>query len=376
MHPVRLAPDSAQYLQLASNIRAHAAFSFNTAPPLIPAIRRAPMYPIFLTLFGAVPRLAQSVLDALAAAMVCFLGGRRAWWAGALYALHPGALYFVNAILSECLFTFLMTATVVLLVVALRRDDWRWAIAAGIAGALTILCRQIAAPIFIVLALLARRRHVAAAFGAAALVAVAPWIVRCSVLAGRFVFVASAAPINFALATVPGKFNLNDQASVFQQQDYWSVDPCGRDTNLAQTPREAAEADAVCMHEALVNLRRYPGYYLRSRVSQLVHFPVTSFDFVTGSTLSVDAALAQRRWDIVTTKLVLYAIFSLAPLLLGMAGALFGARATENRLASAVWICTFLIYAPGYVEYRFFFPAVPMLLVSAAFAMKRITSRT
>ena len=376
MQPVRLAPDSAQYLQLAANIRAHAAFSLDAAPPLTPTIRRAPLYPLFLALFGAVPRLAQCVLDALTAAMIAFLGGRRAWWAGVLYALHPGALFFINAILSESLFTFLMTATVALLVVAARRDDRRWAIAAGIAGALAILCRQAAGPILIVPALLVRRRRIAAAFGAAALIAIAPWIVRCSVLAGRFVFVSAANPFSFALATVPDRFNLNDQASIFRPQAYWNVDPCGRGVNLARTPREAADADAVCMHEALDNLRRYPGYYLRSRVSQLMHFPVTSFDFVTGSTMSVGAALAQRRWDVVATKLVLYAIFSLSPLLLGIAGTLCGARAMENRLASAVWICTFLVYAPGFVEYRYFFPAVPMLLVSAAFAVRRITSRT
>ena len=253
-------------------------FSLSAAPPLVPTIRRGPAYPLFLALFGAAARAAQCALDALVAAMICFLAGRpRGWWAGGLYALHPGAIVYANSILSECLFAFLLAATVALLVIAVRRDDWRWAVVAGVGIGMAALCRPVAAPLVIVIALVPRRRRIAAVFCAAAVVVVAPWIVRSSILAGRFVLVSSTAPVNVALATTKGPWNLNDQATIFRGRYYWDVDPCGRATSHAQSPREAAQADGICAREALDNLRRDPGHYARTRPQQqLMHFPSSS----------------------------------------------------------------------------------------------------
>ena len=380
--PPRTTPDSAEYRTLAHNVVAHAAFSFDSQAPYVTTIRRAPAYAVFLGLAGGAVRAVQGLLDALAAAMIFLLAATRVrlrWAAAAalLYVAHPGAIVYANAILSECLFTFLLTVTVALLVVAIHRDRLAWAAAAGVAMAVAALCRPVGAPLFLVLAgtialsaAVPRRSRMAGVFCAAMLLGIAPWIIRSSLLAGRFVLVSTTGPVNLSLATAQGPWNLNDEATIFHGPYYWQVDPCGRSLTHAQTPRESAQSDDICLHEALGNLRRHPGYYARSRVSQLIHFPVTSFDFVTGNRNTVGAAIAKREYRGLALKLVLYAMFSFAPLLLGAAGALAGWRFMEIRLAAVLWIFTIAVHAPGFVEYRYFLPAVPMLLVCAAFGME------
>ncbi len=376
--PPMVNSDTREYQVLAANIREHASFSLDTGAADSPTTRRGPTYPLFVAVFGNATRFVQCALDAAVAAMICLIAGLRvrtrwAVAAGLLYAVHPGAVAYANALLIESVLTFLMTATVVMLVIAARRDAAGWAVGAGALFALATLCRAVVAPFLLVTVVLLKPRRLAVAFCAAAVLALAPWIIRSSLLAGRFVLSSTGGFVNFALATANGPWNLNDQASFFEGRYYWEVDPCGRligDPLLS--PRRAAEMDDVCLQEALINLKRDPGYYARSRLSQLIHFPLTSFDFVTGNRLTLGAAVAQRQVRVLAVKGLLYAIFSLAPLALAMVGLLLGTPTIENRLAAALWIFIVLIYAPGFVTYRYFLAAVPMLLVSAAFGLEKI----
>jgi hypothetical protein len=297
--------------------------------------------------------------------------------AGLLYALHPGGIVYANSILSETLFTVLLSGAIALIVLAIDRNDLHWAAAGGAIMAMAALCRPIGAPFVIVAASLVmltasvpRRFRIAGLFCAAAALTLAPWVMRSSILAGRFVLVSGGSALNLALATANGPWDLNDQASIYNGGYYAHTDPCGHAVSYARDPRASAKADDVCIEEALRNLRRNPGYYARSRVTQLIHFPLTSFDFVTGNRVSLGAALREKQFGVLASKLFLYTVFALTPLLLGFVGALFGAPSIEKRLAAAVWIFTLLLYAPGFVEYRYFLPAVPMLLVCAAFGLQ------
>jgi 4-amino-4-deoxy-L-arabinose transferase-like glycosyltransferase len=382
-------PDSVQYRALADNIRTHHAFSLDSSPPFGPTIRRAPLYPLFLALVagsedgisGTRARIWQAVLDSLVAAMICLLlhGLVRLRWAvaaGMLYALHPAAMLYASSILSESLFTFLVTLAVTILLFGIRRDKLSWLFAAGLLMGLAALARPVAAPFFLVVAAAiwwwrkSIRRPVAMAvvFSVAAVVVMTPWIVRSSVAAGRFVLVSATGPVNFALATAPEPWNLNDQSSIWQDEHYWRENPCGRALKEAHTPPESARADEICLHTALADLRTNPQYYVRNRIRQFVRFPLTSFDVATGNPTSFQIALQQRAWTVVGMKLGLFTVFSLLPLLAGMAGLFAGRRAMEKTLCGALWVFTILIHLPGYVEYRYFFPAVPMLLLTAAFA--------
>jgi 4-amino-4-deoxy-L-arabinose transferase-like glycosyltransferase len=374
-------PDSVQYRTIAENIRAHHSFSLDTNPPFGPTIRRAPLYPLFLALAGESVRLWQCVLDSLVAAMICLIlhGLVRLRWAvaaGMTYAIHPAAILYASSVLSESLFTFLATAAATVLLFGIRRDKLAWMSAAGLLMGLAALARPVAAPFFIVIAAAiwwsrkSIRRPVAMAvvFSVASLVVMTPWIIRSSAVAGRFVLIIATGPVNLALATAPEPWNLNDQSSIWESEHYWRANPCGRALKEAHTPPESARADQICLHVALADLKENPQDYARNRVRQLVHFPLTSFDVATGNATSFQTALLQRAWKVFAMKVGLFTIFSLVPLLAGTLGLFVGRPAFEKSLCGALWIFTILFHLPGYVEYRYFFPAVPMLLITAAFA--------
>jgi 4-amino-4-deoxy-L-arabinose transferase-like glycosyltransferase len=390
-------PDSVQYRALAQNLRAHHAFSLDSSPPFGPTIRRAPLYPLFLALVagsgdgisGERARIWQAVLDALVAVMICLIlhGLVRLRWAvaaGMVYAFHPAAMLYASSILSESLFTFLVTLAAAILLFGIRRDRLWWIFAAGLLMGLAALARPVAAPFFLIVAAAiwwwrkSIRTPVAMAvvFSAATLAVMTPWIVRSSAAAGRFVLVNATGPVNFALATAPEPWSLNDQSSIWQSKHYWRADPCGRALMEAHTPPEAAHADQICLQVALKDLRKNPRYYIQNRISQLVHFPLTSFDVATGNSTSFHTALQQRAWAVLGMKLGLFTVFSLVPLLAGMVGLFVGRRAVEKTLCGALWVFTILIHLPGYVEYRYFFPAVPMLLITAAFAFDWLNERS
>ncbi len=380
LQPATETADSVQYRTLAENIRAHRSFSPDSHAPFRPSIRRAPVYPLFLALVGDRGRLWQSILDSLVPALICLiLNGRvRLRWiaaAGMIYALHPGAIFYTNAILSESLFTFLFTVAVAVLLFGIRRNQLSWTAAAGVLMGLAALCRPIAASFFVVVAAviwlsrksIQRSFWMAAVFSFATIFTMAPWLVRSSAAAGHFVLVAADGPLNFAIATAPEQWDLNEQSSIWQNEHYWHVDPCGRALTQARTPSEAVRADHLCMHEAIANLKKDPQSYVRNRIAQLVHFPLSSFDTATGNSTSFQTALRQRAYGVLGMKFGLWTLFSFIPLLAGLLGMFAGRPEIENRLCGALWVFTILIHLPGYVEYRYFLPAVPMLLVTAAY---------
>jgi len=383
-------PDSHQYKTIAENIRAHHSFSLDSSAPFGPTIRRAPLYPLFLALAGGSEtstsgdraRIWQCVLDSLVAAMVCVIlhGLVRLRWsvaAGMTYAFHPAAMLYASSILSESLFTFLATLAVAALLFGARRDRLSWTFAAGLLFGSAALARPIAAPLVLVVAAMTwwsrksiRRPHVMAlVFSVASLLPITPWIIRSSALAGRFVLISATGPVNLALGTAAARWNLNDQSTIWENSHYWQTDPCGRAIAAARTPAESARADRVCLNTALSSLREHPREYLRNRMAQVGHFPLTSFDTATGNSTSLGAALEQRAWKTLGMKLGLLALFSLVPLLAGIIGLFRGGEGIEKTLCGGLWVSTILILLPGYVEYRYFFPAVPMLLVTAALAL-------
>lgn len=389
-------PDSHQYRTLGENIRAHHSFSLDTTPPFGPSIRRAPLYPLFLALVagsedgisGERALFWQCVLDSLVAAMICLIlhGLVRLRWtaaAGMIYALHPAAMHYASSILSESLFTFLATLAVTALLFGIRRDRLSWTFTAGLLMGLAVLTRPVAAPLFIVVAAAiwwsrkSIRRPVAMAivFSAASIAAIAPWIVRSSAAAGRFVLVNATGPVNFALATAPMQWNLNDQASIWGNEQYWRTNPCGRALRDAHTAPQSARADQICLQVGLADLRANPQCYVRNRIAQLVHFPLTSFDVATGNSTSFQAALRQGAWMVLGMKIGLLLLFSLIPLLAGTIGLFVGGRAIGKTVCGALWVFTILIHLPGYMEYRYFFPAVPMLLITAAVAFDGLTRK-
>lgn len=156
--------DSPTYYILAQNLISGIGYRY--APDAEPTAKRTPGYPIFLAIvfkffgrnFNAV-RIAQAILDALTAGLVfqltALLFGNL--WSCLLaslgYAIYPPAVISTTYVLTESVYTFLLVASVVALILAIRDRLKLTALASGILFGLANLTRP--AGLFIPLLLLA-----------------------------------------------------------------------------------------------------------------------------------------------------------------------------------------------------------------------------
>jgi len=200
--------DEADYELLAQNLARGEGLCYK---PGEPTLFRAPLYPLFIagvyTLVGrrshTAVRFAQALLSATTAGLLFLLGtlvfGRAAGvWAGILMACYPTMLYYVPKLLSETLFIFLLAASLLSLVLAIRRGKvWLW-IVTGFLFGLTFLCRLVLLPFLLLLlwpmALYLARRGVLrrplvglTAFYLAFGLAICPWVIRNYNVSGHFV---------------------------------------------------------------------------------------------------------------------------------------------------------------------------------------------
>ena len=397
--PVKLAPDSLDYLKLANNIRAHGVFSLEDGPPFTPTIRRAPVYPIFLAAFirsgevwiGGVVG-AQIVMDAIVAVFVFLLvltaipSLRWAVATGVVYALYPGVIYLTPTILSESLFIFLSVAGVLAVVIAFQNDSFKWIALGGILLGLAIQCRSIALPLpflfsaFLILAppvsavskLLSRRLvHSLLLIGCSALV-VAPWAIRSTRLSESLVIVQGAGSALFYVGT-RADWNQQDAESAWRK--FATEDSLGRRLTMAKEPKELADADRLASELAFQNVRANPLGYLILRLRSFPYLFLTSFDSFTGVHKSFGTAYREGAWFILLLKATLLTGLSLTPTVLGLIGWLASWRAPATALAAVVWTYTAVVNFPIWIEYRYWVPAIPFLLVSATAGLHLLVTK-
>lgn len=214
-------PDAEDYQLRAENLLRHGVFSgldlsngvhepdgsvvdkygrvIATAGPYLYDVHRTPGYPLFLVaiykLCGERPMwvaLVQCGLGALTCVVVFqlaqFLGDRQAaFWAGLWLALELMAVLLCNALLTETLFTLLLTTAVLALFHVHRAGNFGWAIVAGLCIGVAILCRPIGLYLIVIptawLAVsgsqVVRRRMLASLlFAGCSAVVLVPWMLR------------------------------------------------------------------------------------------------------------------------------------------------------------------------------------------------------
>lgn len=376
VHGVILTPDSSEYRLLGRNIRGFHSFSTSVSAPVEPSIARPPVYPLFLALFttAAGAAIAQAVLDALVCLLLFLMASRvvRAPFAAAvalLYALHPGAIASSAAMLSEALFTTLLFAGVYLALIAAERLNGALAVCAGAALGLATLTRSIGVIyLFAVAAVLVVRRfrRTALAVVVAAVVIVAPWIVRSSRVVGRFVFIQAPSVMPWYVPTL-WWLDQNDEPGIWR---YFSAeDPYGIGLKAAQgRAREVMRAEDVGRRQAAANVRKDPARYLRSRARAFPHLVLNTFDRFTG----INRALGDVNGTALAIKLGLMLLFTALPLIAAIAGLGVSPRTLTGWLAAAMWLVTLAIHVVMFIDYRYFLPVVPFQLITAALGVERI----
>jgi 4-amino-4-deoxy-L-arabinose transferase-like glycosyltransferase len=388
--------DTLDYLKLADNIYHFGAYSLSDSPNFIPSIRRAPGYPYFLAFLQSIEGgevsqwsvgFVQSVLDALTGAAV-FLLARKvvskplALAAAVFYILHPGAIARTRLLLTESLFTFLLIFGVLALIEAFEKEKKWLLVFAGFLFGLVVLTRPLAI-IFPFLTILAvcfkfksgKKYWYSAIFGVICLLTLAPWLVRCYKVSGRFVFVQGVSAFQFY---APTRVDLEqwDEKKLWKEYfDPHTTDEYLRKLAAAQTPADFIEAEKTGRAIAFANIKAHPKEYLISRAKTYPYFFITSFDNFTGINNSYRELLAAGSFSALTVKILLLLVFSLLPFVLSVIGLLRAARNTTALICALLWISVLLIHLPLWVEYRFWVPFVPFQIISAAAGLAVLRAR-
>jgi Dolichyl-phosphate-mannose-protein mannosyltransferase len=382
--------DSNEYLTLAHNLVNHGAFSLDLAAPFTPSIRRAPLYPAFLAMLSwsgilspKIVVIVQAILDAAVAAMVVVIARvvvplKWATAAAVAYAIHPGAIYASSTVLSEPLFTFLQCGSLMLLLLALRTNRLLLSFGSGLFMGLAVLCRPVAQFLPLLLCgilflsgrMQRRHWHALMIIGVTILV-VGPWSLRCSYAAGHLIVVQGQGAVNF---WAPSLWSLDqkDQQKIWAEQ---SETAKNRKVGQPYTPADAVRDDQLLFQEALRNIRANPLKYAASRALAVPYLFISSFDSFSGINKSFGELRSEH--DVVRLGLKLFLLigFSLAPILLAALGVLAGWRSLPTTLCASIWLSTLAIHLPLWIEYRFWVPVLPFLLVNAAMGARIIGKR-
>jgi Dolichyl-phosphate-mannose-protein mannosyltransferase len=377
-------PDTAEYVTLAQNLAGHGIFSVATSAPFEPSIRRAPVYPSFLALLGwfgvtspAAVVSIQSILDAGVAVVILLLGrgivaGKWARVAAGMYAVHPGAVLSSASLLSETVFTDLLVGSAWLLITGLQKDRLGLAGMAGFGLGLAILCRPTALllpPAIVLVFRFARgvRRPavVAAIFLAAVVSVLCPWVIRSSILAGRFVPVQAYGAVNLYVAT---RVDWDWRNEAFWWPRVWE----DLGMRAARTPEEMADLDRWFMRQAVKNIMSDPSGYIVSRAKALPFLFLTSFDKFTGLNESFGSVTARGDFRRFLVKISLLALFSLIPISLAILGLTNSLSHPVAWVSAVFWMYVVVVHAPTFFENRYLWPAVPFQVESAAIGIAQL----
>jgi 4-amino-4-deoxy-L-arabinose transferase-like glycosyltransferase len=378
--------DALGYDTLARNILAGNGFSLSQRAPFEPTLYRTPIYPYFLTvlygLFGfhaTVIYLVQALIGSVTSCLMFFvarryLGQREALLVAALNAIYPFTARFVAARLSETLFTFLMCGAIYLVICAYQKESWRWMSAAGAMMGVAILCRpeNMFFPFFLAgLFLLAHRFRkpwwkLSAALVVCALIVLLPWMVRNYQITGKVGPLVRFGPgVAFWQTTLP-YFNPNtfEYAAGSDQYDpiVWQLKH-----NKSMTETDLAALEPLMWRAGIANVRQDPKGYLKRRLKEYPHLWISGGDYLLGShNRAYGQALADRRYLLVATKLFLFGVVGLLPLVL----ALIGLFANRHRLVLLLPLWAFPLYVtvsrlPFDIAPRNTLPAHPYMLFFA-----------
>jgi 4-amino-4-deoxy-L-arabinose transferase-like glycosyltransferase len=362
--------DSRDYLLLAKNIASHAVFSLSTSQDaLIPTASRAPLYPVLIGAlwWGDSAPLStvfflQAVLGSLTVLLVYLIArdylSRTVALISALgMAVGPLSCHYTGTVLTETLFTFLMTSAVIFWG---RKRFW-WA---GSILGLAALTRPTISPFLILLLalpLLPAWRHCWRPYLIIFLMALAVssiWTVRNAIVFRRFIpGTSSGYGTNLIFGAISTKF-VGD--------DVWTAalsDPAIRtDPGLSET-----ENDRMLVRRALSRIFSDPLGWLVVRARQYPRLFLDSGDYLLGSrNVTIGVALRERRALVIFTKMafiaasVLFVVFA--------ALGLFVERARFVVLSHITLFPVFLtlVHLPIWIELRYSLPMTPLLAILAA----------
>jgi 4-amino-4-deoxy-L-arabinose transferase-like glycosyltransferase len=371
--------DVADYIALARNLAFNHVFSLSPdgAGLIVPTAHRPPLYPALIAIFwwgDTVPATAVMILQALlgtGTVILVYLIARDrfsrtvALIAGVGMALGPMSSHFAASLMTETLFTFLLTLGFFLW----GRKRFVWT---GFFFGLAMLTRVTLTPFLPILLLLpllpAWRQHWRAhVMIVLVMVAVSSvWVIRNAIVFRRFIPVASSGyGTNLLFGTLETQL-ISD--------DVWTMvlnDPLTR-VEL-QGGVDEGEADRVLLQRAIQRIKADPLHWLVVRAKQYPRLFMDSGDYLLGSSnVTIAQAWRERHWLVILTKTA----FMLGNLLFfGLAA--FGIFIERKRFVALAHITLFpvvltLTHLPLWIEARYALPMVPLTAVLSVVGLVRL----
>jgi 4-amino-4-deoxy-L-arabinose transferase-like glycosyltransferase len=362
--------DSDGYLTLAKNLALHHVFSLNDGPGvLLPTAVRPPLYPFLIAALGwgnspaitAVQAL-QILLGSATTVLVYFIAVNSfprsvALIAAVGMALAPMTSHFTAVVLTETLFTFLVTLGI-----------FFWghekAVPAGLSFGLAMLTRPVLLAFILLLAVLSL---------------LPPWriqrrkflIILCVTIAVSSVWTARNLIVFQKLFLVQSKgYGVNLFAGTIDTQIEGNPN---WDSALEQL--QAAEGssnvegdiDKHMAQMAIQRIMRDPLDYLKIRAKQYPRLFIDTGDYLLGSrNIIFSEALRERRPFVIVIKLG-FVLANIVALCLALVG-LFSERHRFVSLSHIVLFPIFLllIHLPMWIESRYSLPMMPLQAILTA----------
>jgi 4-amino-4-deoxy-L-arabinose transferase-like glycosyltransferase len=363
--PHALQPDSLEYLRLAHSLTTTGRFSLDGQTF---STYRPPLYPLLIAAAESVTArpetfilAVQCVLGALTVGLTMmvarrFFGEPVALVTGALLAIAPMTGHFAALMLTETLFTFLVLAGVF---------AWRSGrpLVAGVAFGAAALTRASLLPYILLIGAAGlipswRHRRACLRIAAAALVVMAPWVVRNAIKTGRWTVADAGWGTNLLIGTLDLRSGSNRWVQIAEAL------PGGANAS-------ASDAETDARSRALAAIRTNPLGWIRTRAGQWVWLFIDTGDYlpVSSNRVSFRQALRDKRADTVLLKAG-FASGTAALVFL----ALCGGWTVRRRLVELAPLWSFPVYLaaahlPMYVEPRYGLPLVPFLATFASVAI-------
>jgi 4-amino-4-deoxy-L-arabinose transferase-like glycosyltransferase len=377
--------DEKEYDQLGRNLLEHGELTYK---PGVPTSLRPPLYPLFVAGIYAVTgagnyqavRLVQALLSLVNVWLVYRLGreafsGRIGLWAAGLFSFYPTLLGMDNLILTEVLFTLLLTAACYAVVLYYRQENGGWLALAGVLLGLASLTRSVVwlSPPFLAayVVLTGGRSFSHRLLSAAALVAafaatIAPWTVRNTRLEKTFVTIDTMGGRNFLIGNYRHTPLYRSWAAIaLGGEKAWYRDVL--DAYPSETKRTQGQIDKLALKRGLEFVRENPGLTALRDVIKFFDFWGLERELVAGAFRGYFGPIPRPVSGVLAVVIPLSYV---GALFLGIFGALFRPPADRRLhmffLLVVAFVCALHTIVFGHSRYHF--PLMPLVLMYAAAA--------
>jgi 4-amino-4-deoxy-L-arabinose transferase-like glycosyltransferase len=379
--------DEREYHTLAVNLLRYGEYSFNPGhertslrPPLYPALV-AGVYGLAGEGNLAAVRLLQAAIGLLTVVVAYGLGRavasrRVANWLAGLLCFYPSLLAYNNLLLTEVLFTLLLTSSCLLIVLSFRQRSPALVAAAGVTLGLAALTRSVVwlAPPFLAAFLImswrgrwTERLAAAAAMLLAFAVTLAPWAVRNSRLQDTFVAIDVMGGRNFMMGNYryTPLYRSWDAISIEGEQS-WIHEICS--TFPFEMRTSQGKLDKLALGQGLKFVREYPGLTLQRSVIKFCDFWGLEREIIAGAWRGGLGELSKPTLFALTGAIVVVYVVVIALAVFG----LFFAPPTDRRLhwlfvCVIAYVCALHTIAFGHSRYHL--PLMPLVLLYTAGAV-------